>query len=159
MKIIFNIKFYYSLNFNLKITAMPISPFVYTFNPYVYEYEKLVLDFENKYSNKMDIYNIMERIMECEPLPNEFYKIKHKTKTISTTNGIRTLPHIIAVIIMFYRENHLKYLFDKAQFTISQNTNSSEFKNYYEPRAMKKRTKFNKIIDYYVEEYANKSKK
>lgn len=105
------------------------------------------------------MYNILGSMWECKPLPDDFYKDKHETKTVNTINGIRRIPYILAITIMFNREEDLSQLMAKTLMNVSQDIYSFKFKKHYEPEAIKIRDKYNRIINYYAEEYTNKSKK
>lgn len=133
------------------------------YNPYKDEVEKIILEYSAKYSYEY-VNNLINNILKCKPLPDEFYKDNHKNKYIITivdesTNDIKKLPYSIRTIILFFREENILQLFYRTLIHISQDYRSSKFKNYYEPRAMKINKEYNKLINYYSEEYKNKSNK
>ena len=127
-------------------------------NPYRDEYMEVISNYSDKYSH-VYVYNILGCMWECKPLPDDFYKDKHETKIINTINGIRRIPYILAITIMFNREEDLSQLMAKTLMNVSQDIYSLKFKKHYEPEAIKIRDKYNRIINYYAEEYTNKSKK
>lgn len=127
-------------------------------NPYKYEYDQIKFEYSIK-SSKQHNYDLIKSVLNSKPLPDEFYQINHMPKTINTTNGIKILPYPIAIIIMCYRENELINLMKMSLKCVSNNMYSLKFKKYYEPRAEKIREKYNKLIDYYHEEYKNKLSK
>lgn len=127
-------------------------------NPYRDEYMEVISNYSNKYSHEY-VYNILGNMWECKPLPDDFYKDNHKTKIINTINGIRKIPYILAITIMFNREEDLSHLMAKTLINVSQDIYSFKFKKHYEPEAIKIRDKYNRIINYYAEEYTIKSKK
>ena len=127
-------------------------------NPYRDEYMEIISNYSDKYSHEY-VYNILGNMWECKPLPDDFYKDKHETKTVNTINGIRRIPYILAITIMFNREEDLTQLMTKTLMNVSQDIYSFKFKKHYEPEAIKIRDKYNRIINYYAEEYTNKTKK
>ena len=127
-------------------------------NPYRDEYMEVISNYSDKYSH-VYVYNILGSMWECKPLPDDFYKDNHKTKIINTINGIRKIPYILAITIMFNREEDLSQLMAKTLMNVSQDIYSLKFKKHYEPEAIKIRDKYNRIINYYAEEYTIKSKK
>ena len=127
-------------------------------NPYRDEYMEVISNYSEKYSHEY-VYNILNNMWECKPLSDDFYKDKHETKTVNTINGIRRIPYILAITIMFNREEDLSQLMAKTLMNVSQDIYSFKFKKHYEPEAIKIRDKYNRIINYYAEEYTNKSKK
>lgn len=127
-------------------------------NPYRDEYMEVISNYSDKYSH-VYVYNILGSMWECKPLPDNFYKDNHKTKTVNTINGIRRIPYLLAITIMFNREEDLSQLMAKTLMNVSQDIYSFKFKKHYEPEAIKIRNKYNRIINYYAEEYTNKSKK
>lgn len=127
-------------------------------NPYRDEYMEVISNYSDKYSHEY-VYNILGNMWECKPLPDDFYKDKHETKIVNTINGIRKIPYILAITIMFNREEDLSQLMAKTLMNVSQDIYSLKFKKHYEPEAIKIRDKYNRIINYYAEEYTNKSKK
>ena len=128
------------------------------YNPYKYEYDQIKFEYSTKSLNKYE-YDLINSVLNSKQLPDEFYQINHMPKTINTTNGIKILPYPIAIIIMYYRENELINLMKMSLKCISNNMYSLKFKKFYEPRAEKIREKYNKLIDYYHEEYKNKLSK
>ena len=69
------------------------------------------------------------------------------TKIINTINGIRRIPYILAITIMFNREEDLTQLMAKTLMNVSQDIYSFKFKKHYEPEAIKIRDKYNRIIN------------
>lgn len=128
------------------------------YNPYKYEYDQIKFEYSTKSLNQYE-YDLINSVLNSKHLPDEFYQINHMPKTINTTNGIKILPYPIAIIIMYYRENELINLMKMSLKCISNNMYSLKFKKFYEPRAEKIREKYNKLIDYYLEEYKNKLSK
>lgn len=127
------------------------------YNPYKYEYDQIKFEYSTKSLNQYE-YDLINSVLNSKHLPDEFYQINHMPKTINTTNGIKILPYPIAIIIIYYRENELINLMKMSLKCISNNMYSLKFKKFYEPRA-EKREKYNKLIDYYHEEYKNKLSK
>ena len=85
-------------------------------------------------------------------ISNEIYSKLGKLTTISTLDGVKILPHKLAIIIMFYKERTLERLF-RGEMILAYIKKREFDTEKYESAAVKVRDYYNQIIYFYDAEF------